>query len=90
MQFHWTTFISSDVPGKSETFGAYFYGGDVQNKLTSDGCHMNPEGNKMMARGILRAAAFDFRLSGRNFENEGLEHPPFSPFAPVKIFLHRR
>lgn len=44
-----------DVPGKPKTFGAYFYGGEVQNKLTSDGCHMNPEGNKMMARGILRA-----------------------------------
>jgi lysophospholipase L1-like esterase len=44
-----------DVPGKPKTFGSYFYGGEVQNKLTSDGCHMNPEGNKMMARGILRA-----------------------------------
>lgn len=44
-----------DVPGKPKTFGKYFYGGDVKNKLTSDGCHMNPEGNKMMARGILRA-----------------------------------
>ncbi len=44
-----------DVPGKPNTFGAYFYGGEVQNKLTSDGCHMNSEGNKMMARGILRA-----------------------------------
>lgn len=44
-----------DVPGKPKTFGSYFYGGDVQNKLTSDGCHMNPEGNKMMARGILRS-----------------------------------
>lgn len=44
-----------DVPGKPKTFGSYFYGGDVQNKLTTDGCHMNAEGNKMMARGILRA-----------------------------------
>ena len=44
-----------DVPGKPKTFGSYFYGGDVQNKLTSDGCHMNAEGNKMMARGVLRA-----------------------------------
>lgn len=43
-----------DVPGKPKTFGKYFYGGDLKNKLTSDGCHMNPEGNKMMARGILR------------------------------------
>jgi lysophospholipase L1-like esterase len=44
-----------DVPGKPKTFGKYFYGGDLQNKLTSDGCHMNPLGNKMMATGILRA-----------------------------------
>jgi lysophospholipase L1-like esterase len=44
-----------DVPGKPKTFGKYFYGGDLQNKLTSDGCHMNALGNKMMARGILRA-----------------------------------
>ena len=44
-----------DVPGKPKTFGSYFYGGDVQNKLTTDGCHMNAEGNKMMARGVLRA-----------------------------------
>ena len=44
-----------DVPGKPKHFGSYFYGGDVQNKLTTDGCHMNAEGNKMMARGVLRA-----------------------------------
>jgi len=44
-----------DVPGKPKTFGSYFYGGEIQNKLTTDGCHMNPEGNKMMARGILRS-----------------------------------
>lgn len=44
-----------DVPGKPKTFGSFFYGGDVQNKLTTDGCHMNAEGNKMMARGVLRA-----------------------------------
>jgi lysophospholipase L1-like esterase len=44
-----------DVPGKPKTFGSYFYGGEVQNKLTSDGCHMNSAGNKMMARGILLA-----------------------------------
>lgn len=44
-----------DEPGKPKTFGNYFYGGDIQNKLTSDGCHMNPLGNKMMAKGILRA-----------------------------------
>jgi len=44
-----------DVPGKPKNFGKFFYGGDVKNKLTTDGCHMNAEGNKMMARGILRA-----------------------------------
>lgn len=44
-----------DVKGKPGNFGKFFYGGDLKNKLTSDGCHMNPEGNKMMARGILRA-----------------------------------
>ena len=44
-----------DEPGKPGNFGKYFYGGDVKNKLTTDGCHMNPEGNKMMARGVLRA-----------------------------------
>lgn len=44
-----------DVPGKPKYFGKEFYGGDVQNKLTTDGCHMNAEGNKMMARGVLRA-----------------------------------
>lgn len=44
-----------DVPGKPKNFGKFFYGGDVKNKLTTDGCHMNAEGNKMMARGILKA-----------------------------------
>lgn len=44
-----------DVPGKPKNFGKFFYGGEVKNKLTTDGCHMNAEGNKMMARGILRA-----------------------------------
>jgi lysophospholipase L1-like esterase len=44
-----------DVPGKPKTFGKYFYGGELLNKLTTDGCHMNAEGNKMMARGVLRA-----------------------------------
>jgi lysophospholipase L1-like esterase len=54
-----------DVPGKPKTFGVYFYGGDIQNKLTSDGCHMNAEGNKMMARGILRAFGMtDAELAG--------------------------
>lgn len=44
-----------DVPGKPGNFGKYFYGGDVKNKLTSDGCHMNKPGNMMMAKGVLRA-----------------------------------
>lgn len=44
-----------DVPGKPGNFGKFFYGGEFKNKLTSDGCHMNPLGNKMMARGVLRA-----------------------------------
>ena len=44
-----------DVPGKPGNFGKFFYGGDVKNKLTTDGCHMNDEGNRMMARGVLRA-----------------------------------
>jgi lysophospholipase L1-like esterase len=45
----------TNAPGKPKTFGSYFYGGDIQNKLTTDGCHMNAEGNKLMARGVLRA-----------------------------------
>ena len=53
-----------DVPGKPGNFGKFFYGGDVQNKLTTDGCHMNAEGNKMMARGILRA----FGMSDKELE----------------------
>lgn len=53
-----------DVPGKPKTFGKYFYGGDLLNKLTTDGCHMNAEGNKMMARGVLRAFGMsDARLA---------------------------
>lgn len=44
-----------DVPGKPKTFGKYFYGGDLQNKLTTDGCHMNALGNRMMAKGILKS-----------------------------------
>jgi len=43
-----------DVPGKPRHFGEYFYGGDLKNKLTSDGCHMNQLGNIMMAKGVLR------------------------------------
>ena len=44
-----------DVPGKPRNFGKYFYGGDLKNKLTTDGCHMNKLGNIMMAKGVLRA-----------------------------------
>ncbi|MEY3394950.1 MAG: hypothetical protein RL346_1186 [Verrucomicrobiota bacterium] len=44
-----------DVTGKPGNFGKFFYGGEFQNKLTSDGCHMNALGNQMMARGVLRA-----------------------------------
>lgn len=44
-----------DKKGKAGGFGNLKNNSGIQNKLTSDGCHMNPEGNKMMARGILRA-----------------------------------
>jgi lysophospholipase L1-like esterase len=44
-----------DVPGKPRNFGKYFYGGNVKNKLTTDGCHMNKLGNIMMAKGVLRS-----------------------------------
>ena len=43
------------VKGKPKNFGKFFYGGEFKNRLTTDGCHMNAEGNKMMARGVLRA-----------------------------------
>jgi lysophospholipase L1-like esterase len=48
-----------DEPGKPRTFGKYFYGGDLKNKLTTDGCHMNKRGNIMMAKGVLRAFGMD-------------------------------
>jgi hypothetical protein len=35
-------------------FGEPDYKRDIKNKLTSDGCHMNPLGNIMMAKGVLR------------------------------------
>lgn len=44
-----------DLSGKPRNFGKYFYGGDLKNKLTTDGCHMNKLGNIMMAKGVLRA-----------------------------------
>lgn len=43
-----------DVKGKAKMFGEKPYG-DIKNKLTSDGCHMNFKGNIMMAKGVLRA-----------------------------------
>lgn len=53
----------NDVPGRPKTFGSYFYGGDVQNELTTDGCHMNAAGNKMMARGVLRGFGMTAQLA---------------------------
>ena len=47
------------VKGKPKNFGKFFYGGEFKNRLTTDGCHMNPEGNRMMARGVLRAFGFE-------------------------------
>ena len=44
-----------DVKGKARMFGDRNYKSDIQNKLTTDGCHMNTLGNIMMAKGILRA-----------------------------------
>lgn len=44
-----------DVAGKAGMFGEPNYDRQIKNKLTSDGCHMNPLGNMMMAKGVLRA-----------------------------------
>ena len=44
-----------DVKGRARMFGDPKYQRDIQNKLTSDGCHMNKLGNIMMAKGVLRA-----------------------------------
>jgi len=41
--------------GAAKMFGEPEYKRDIKNKLTTDGCHMNAEGNIMMARGILKA-----------------------------------
>lgn len=53
-----------DVEGKAGMFGEPGYQRNIKNKLTSDGCHMNPLGNIMMAKGILRA----FGLSEEKIE----------------------
>lgn len=44
-----------DTKVKATMFGEPDYKRDIKNKLTSDGCHMNPLGNIMMAKGVLRA-----------------------------------
>jgi lysophospholipase L1-like esterase len=44
-----------DEEGKARMFGEKDYQRNIKNKLTSDGCHMNALGNRMMAKGILRA-----------------------------------
>ncbi len=44
-----------DEKGAAKMFGEPDYKRDIKNKLTTDGCHMNRQGNMMMARGILRA-----------------------------------
>lgn len=45
-----------DEDGKARMFGDPDYQRNIKNKLiTSDGCHMNNQGNIMMAKGILRA-----------------------------------
>jgi lysophospholipase L1-like esterase len=44
-----------DVKGRAKMFGEPDYQREIQNKLTTDGCHMNALGNMMMAKGVLRA-----------------------------------
>lgn len=44
-----------DVRGKARMFGEPKYDRKIQNKLTTDGCHMNKLGNIMMAKGILKS-----------------------------------
>lgn len=44
-----------DVKGRAVMFCEPNYQRDIKNKLTTDGCHMNPLGNAMMAKGVLRA-----------------------------------
>lgn len=43
-----------DEKGRARMYGEPNYDRMIQNKLTTDGCHMNPLGNIMMAKGILR------------------------------------
>jgi lysophospholipase L1-like esterase len=43
-----------DVKGRTIIFGERQNKGMIKNKLTTDGCHMNAIGNKMMGTGILR------------------------------------
>lgn len=44
-----------DEVGKAKMFGDPKYERNIKNKLTSDGCHMNAQGDVMMAKGILRS-----------------------------------
>jgi lysophospholipase L1-like esterase len=44
-----------DVKGPAKMFGERGYKRAIQNKLTTDGCHMNQLGNIMMAKGVLKA-----------------------------------
>ena len=44
-----------DAKGTAIMFGEPEYTRDINNKLTTDGCHMNHLGNIMMAKGVLRA-----------------------------------
>ena len=43
-----------DEKDKAGMFGEPGYQRDIKNKLTTDGCHMNANGNIMMAKGILK------------------------------------
>jgi sugar phosphate isomerase/epimerase/lysophospholipase L1-like esterase len=43
-----------DVKGRTIIFGERHNKGNIKNKLTTDGCHMNALGNKMMGTGILK------------------------------------
>lgn len=52
---HETLKTIPDVAGKTVMFGEPQNGGNIKNKLTVDGCHMNALGNKMMGAGVLKA-----------------------------------
>lgn len=43
-----------DEKGKARMYGEPDCDRMIKNKLTTDGCHMNPLGNIMMAKGVLR------------------------------------